>query len=338
LGLNIKPFDNVTYFLPRGKDGESNSLHRPANSKTYSYELADIYDRLELLLSDAYDPHYNLSSIIDYIYESWPLYYKQDESERQIKNWTDLYEFRGYPQEILTHKSTLWHFLGYLQMFRKSPMFIDKKKTSVYLGNEVKQIKSGDVFVIDLATISSVEEQAFVVGDIMKTIEEMYSTSNNYYYYHEDNNKSIKFDNSKNLQEKQQKDTVQRSQPKYILICTDEINRFMPASSSVKPNPVTEQIMKILIAGRSRGTILFSAQQFKSATDQRLHQSTGLHTIAKLGISELSMHNYYSMLDESTKMNIARLNKGEQVMIHPSFRHPIKITFPKASFHRSRVL
>ena len=215
-------------------------------------------------------------------------------------------------------------------------MFIDKKKTSVYLGNEIKQIKSGDVFVIDIATISSVEEQAFVVGDVMKTIEEMYSTSN--YYYNNDNNESTKFDDNRKRHEKKQKHTFRRRQPKYILICTDEINRFMPTSSSVKPNPVTEQIMKILIGGRSRGTILFSAQQFKSATDQRLHQNTGLHTIAKLGITELSTHNYYSMLDESTKMNIARLNKGEQVMIHSSFRHPIKITFPKTSFQRPRVL
>jgi hypothetical protein len=38
------------------------------------------------------------------------------------------------------------------------------------------------------------------------------------------------------------------------------------------------------------------------------------------------------MLDESTKMNIVRLNKGELVMIHSAFRHPIKIGFPKATF------
>jgi len=31
-------------------------------------------------------------------------------------------------------------------------------------------------------------------------------------------------------------------------------------------------------------------------------------------------------------MNITRLNKGELVMVHSAFRHPIKITFPKTSF------
>ena len=73
LNLKYEPFDNVTYFLPRGKDGKPNSVHVPSNSKTYSYELNDVYDRLELLFSEIYDPHYNLSSIINYIYEFWPI-------------------------------------------------------------------------------------------------------------------------------------------------------------------------------------------------------------------------------------------------------------------------
>ena len=64
LNLNLAPFNNVTYFLPRGKDGKPNSSHIPKNSKTYSYQLEDVYDKLELLFSEIYDPHYNLSSII----------------------------------------------------------------------------------------------------------------------------------------------------------------------------------------------------------------------------------------------------------------------------------
>ena len=74
LDLEVKPFNNVTYFLPRGNDGRPNSLYIPeTNSKTYSYELEDVYDRLDLLFSEIYDPHTNLSSILNYIYESWPL-------------------------------------------------------------------------------------------------------------------------------------------------------------------------------------------------------------------------------------------------------------------------
>jgi uncharacterized protein len=314
LNLEIQPFDNVRYFLPRGKDGKPNSAYVPNNYKTYSYELEDIYDRLDLLLPDAYNPEYNLSSIIDYIYESWPI--KDSNSGRRITTWTDLFEYEEYPEEIVSHKSSLLHFRGHLQRFRRSPMFTDKKVTSTYLGKEIKQIKSGDVFVIDVGMISSLDEQSFIVGDVMKSIDEMYS-SREYLGYDSNNEKNKKYE-----------------RPKYILIFVDEINRFIPKSEYLgRMNAVSEQIMRTLIAGISRGTILFSAQQFKSATDYRLHENTGLHITAKLGLSELST-DPYSMLDESTKMNIARLNKGELVMIHSAFRHPIKISFPRATFRR----
>src|ERR687890_689287 len=314
LDLEIQPFDNVRYFLPRAKDGKPNSVYVPNNYRTYSYELEDIYDRLDLLLPDAYNPEYNLSSIIDYIYESWPI--KDSNSGRTITTWTDLFEYEEYPQEIVSHKSSLLHFRGYLQRFRRSPMFTDKKVTSTYLGKEIKQIKSGDVFVVDVGMISSLDEQSFIVGDVMKSIDEMYSSRE---YLGDDSN-----------DEKNKKD----ERPKYILIFVDEINRFIPKSEYLgRMNAVSEQIMRTLIAGISRGTILFSAQQFKSATDYRLQENTGLHITAKLGLSELST-DPYSMLDESTKMNIARLNKGELVMIHSAFRHPIKISFPRAAFMR----
>ena len=203
-------------------------------------------------------------------------------------------------------------------------MFIDKKKTSTYLGNEIKNIKAGDVFVIDVATISSFEEQAFVVGDVMKSIDEMYSAR----YY------NVRDDNSNNTNTWSIKNTVKNNQKlHYILVFIDEINRFIPKSQNNNMNSVSDQIMRTVVAGRTRGTILFSAQQFKSATDYRLQENTDLHITAKLGLTELSTKPY-SMLDESTKMNIVRLNKGELVMIHSAFRHPIKIGFPKATFKK----
>jgi DNA helicase HerA-like ATPase len=201
---------------------------------------------------------------------------------------------------------------------RRSPMFIDKKVTSTYLGGEIRKIKSGQVFVIDVATISSVEEQAFVVGDVMKSIDEMYS-SNPFDSPNDGNTKGDADDTLKN-----------KEKPPYIFVFIDEINRYIPKSHFGK-SAVSEQIMRTVIAGRSRGTILFSAQQFKSATDYKLQENTGLHLTGKVGISELSTEPY-SMIDESTKNNIVRLNKGELVMIHSAFRHPIKIGFPKATF------
>jgi uncharacterized protein len=315
LDLEIEPFENVKYFLPRGKNGKPNSAYIPDKYKTYSFELKDVYDRLDLLLPDAYDPQYNLSSIIEYVYEAWPI---KDKSEKEISTWTDLFEYEDYPQNIVSHKSSLLHFRGYLQRFRKSTLFTDKKVTSTYLGNRIKKIKSGEVFVIDVGTISSLAEQSFVVGDVMKSIDEMYLTS----------------DDLDNDDENSNRSKSEKKRPKYLLIFIDEINRFVPKSHDVlRMNPVAEQIMKTVIAGGSRQTILFSAQQFKSGTDYRLQENTGLHITAKIGLSELYSRPY-SMLDKSTKNNITRLNKGELVMIHSAFRHPIKISFPKGAFKR----
>jgi hypothetical protein len=314
LDLEIEPFENVKYFLPRGKNGKPNSAYIPDKYKTYSFELKDVYDRLDLLLPDAYDPQYNLSSIIEYVYEAWPI---KDKYEKEISTWTDLFEYEDYPQNIVSHKSSLLHFRGYLQRFRKSALFTDKKVTSTYLGNRIKKIKSGEVFVIDVGTISSLAEQSFVVGDVMKSIDEMYLTSDDVDNDDENSNRS-----------------KSEKRPKYLLIFIDEINRFVPKShDGLRMNPVAEQIMKTVIAGGSRQTILFSAQQFKSGTDYRLQENTGLHITAKIGLSELYSRPY-SMLDKSTKNNITRLNKGELVMIHSAFRHPIKISFPKGAFMR----
>jgi hypothetical protein len=95
---------------------------------------------------------------------------------RRFISWTDLSSFDDYPEEIITHKSTLLKFQGMIHRFRKpATLFVDKKVTSTYLGNEIKRMRRNEVMVIDIARLSTLEEQAFVVGDVMKTIDEMYS-------------------------------------------------------------------------------------------------------------------------------------------------------------------
>lgn len=149
----------------------------------------------------------------------------------------------------------------------------------------------------------------------MKSFDEMYSSRADLDNEDDDHNRNVGESTKK--------------RPKYILIFVDEINRFVPKIHDTRiMNPVAEQIMMTVTVGGARETILFSAQQFKSATHYRFQENTGLHITAKVGLSELSTKPY-SMLDESTKNNIARLNKGGLVMVHSAFRHPIKISFPK---------
>lgn len=40
----------------------------------------------------------------------------------------------------------------------------------------MKKIKADDVFVIDIAMIPTLEEQSLVIGDVMKNIDELFSS------------------------------------------------------------------------------------------------------------------------------------------------------------------
>ena len=361
LDLELAPFRNVKYFLPRGRNGTPNSSYVPEkNAITYSYELGDVYDKLDLLFSSDFmvDPRHNISSILNYIYETWPTLGDNlgPNNHRPNMNWTDLSRFNDYPEEIITHKSTLLKFQGMIQRFRKpATLFVDKKVTSTYLGNEIRKMKKNEVIVIDIAMLSTVEEQAFVVGDVMKTIDEMYSVGGISPQFESESkiDKEDQHQDQKNLVDKHE--LVEK--PKYVVILLDEINRFLPqrvasgngggsvgsssiqgtavggGSSSSSRSTVGEELFKTLITGKSRRCILFSAQQFKSQIDPGINENTGLHVLAKLGMSELSA-SPYSMIDDVTKSVVSKLHKGEFILVHSAFRHPIKITIPKPMFKK----
>jgi hypothetical protein len=327
LELKLQAFKNVTYFLPRGTDGMPNSLHIPKYFKTYSFELSDIYDRLDLLFSGSLDLT-GILSITDYIHEDWPI---KDNSGRAVSNWTDLTKFDRYPKYVTYNRTLLQDFISHIQRFRKSPLFVDKKRKSIYLGDEIKKIKANEIFVIDVSAIPSVEEQAFVIGDVFKSINELYSIGAPNRMTQVESYLSV----SESKNERRANPDTRFEIPKYMVIFLDEINRFIPKSQQMsRLNPVADQIMRFVIEGRSRCNILLSAQQFKSETDFRLQENIGLHVIGKLGITELLAGPYYSMIDEQVKRNIARLEKGEMIMVHPAFRYPVKVWFPDSSYQR----
>jgi uncharacterized protein len=234
----------------------------------------------------------------------------------------------------------LQDFISHIHRIRKSPLFVDKKSKSTYLGDEIKKIKPNEVFVIDVSAISSVEEQAFVIGDVFKSVNELYSIGSpnrNMSQGHTSlAGSKLNKTNNANEQNTQEFSPKRRNEiPKYLVVFLDEINRFIPKSNlTSRLNPVADQIMRFVIEGRSRCNILLSAQQFKSETDIRFQENIGLHVIGKLGRSELLADPYYSMIEERVKKNIARLERGEMIIIHPAFRHPVKVWFPGSSYKR----
>ena len=308
LGIECKPFENVEYFLPRGRADQPTSDRPPSEYKLYAYTLSDVYDRFDLLFADVDDQYHTLDTYNTRIRNDWDHGQLIIEAESQrnypggrqvVRTWTDL---RDAPNELLQHAYDLNpvtppRIQRELTRLTSSDLFVGNRATNcVYLGQKIKEIRSGKIFVIDITNVHS-RTQPFVVGDVMRSIDELY------------------------------RDPSATERPKLILF-VDELNTIAPAGST---SAITEQLVEVARKGRSRGTILFGAEQFKSDIHDQIVGNCGTHVIGRTGSAEIR-RTAYSFLDETAKQNIMNLARGEMVLSTPNWRSPIKIVFPRPTY------
>lgn len=313
LGLECKPFrsENVEYFLPRGTGDQPDSDRPPEEYRLYAYALSDVYDRFDLLFADVEDPYHTVDTYNSKVRDDWNQgrgeiviaagaagYFRGGHSV--VRTWTDL---RDVDRQLLQHAFNLHavtppRIKRELTRLTSSPLFVNNRQEDwVYLGEKIKEIESGKVFVIDIANVHS-RTQPFVVGDVMRSIDELY------------------------------RDPSIENRPSKIILFIDELNTVAPAGST---SAITEQIVEIARKGRSRGTILFGAEQFKSDIHDQIAGNCGTHAIGRTGSAEIRRRPY-SFLDENAKQNIMNLTKGEIVLSTPTWRSPIKIGFPRPTY------
>ena len=314
-----KDIRGVRYFLPRGFRGQPNSAYTPPEGyyNIYAYALSDVRNRLDLLFHGVPDPYLTMRGIIDFIMEKFDqLKFKDDvrdpltgevirKAGSRVTTWEDLRLFEEYPSDVVRQRRTGWRFIGLLRQFTTSDLFVNQRsQKEVYLGEEVKRIKAGEIYVIDIAKITDEREQAFIIGDVMRALDEMYG-------------------------ERESKDIPQK-----IIILIDELNRYAPRTGfSGEISPVTEQIREIARTGRSRGTILFTAEQFKSSVDSQIIENSAMQVVGRSGSAELNS-GVYRFLDDEIRDIATRLKQGELIISHPTFRKSIKIRFPKPYYKR----
>ena len=311
LGLDVTPFKNVTYFLPRGEKGEPDSDEPPRNYKLYAYALQDVYDSLDLLFAEVPDPQFTIDAFVRYVRDNWQHgrvvfegEYKNRTYRREVKTWEEL---RNVPDDVLgvsiygfpTH-STPPRIKRELRRLTSYSIFVNNRSSNeVYLGEAVRNnIKAGHISVIDIYRVPSIN-WPFIIGDVMRNIEQLY------------------------------RETELKELP-HLLIFIDELNTFAPAGER-EPNPVTEQIIEIARKGRARRTALFGAQQFKSEVHRQVWGNCTLHVIGRTGSAELRTAPY-GELDEYTKNQILNLRQGEVVLSFKVWRYPIKVIFPRPPY------
>lgn len=314
MGLEPKPFENVSYLLPRGPSHEPNSYQPiPEKYSMYAYDLPGTVDKLDLLFSNVPDS----SGTIEGIYAEIAAGIQGNESEfSSIQSWKQLLEFLRLKMQDkarwrgLFAGSSLGMFRRHLRravQTRQTGIFVDSRSSNEkLLRNVLINIKGGKTYVIDIAKLAD-DEQTLVFGDILRTIY------------------SVK---AEDLEERTEESDV----PGKIIIFVDELNKYAPTGSG---SPITQQVLDVAERGRSLGVILISAQQFMSAVHPRVTGNSATKIIGRTGSSEVNAPDY-RFLDQDIRGAVTRLTKGELLISHAIYRQPVKIVFPMPAYKQEQ--
>lgn len=319
LGLIPKPFSNVRYLLPHGKDtpatGRPNSFRLPErNWFIYAYSLQDTYNKLDLLLSNIPDPWDTVGALIGEITQglSDPKTGQWGPSGKWkgVQDWQTLLNGEplvkdGQAQQVgdvrAQSVARFRRLLRRIVQTRQTGIFISQRPKHVKnLSEEIAKIRGGETIVVDIARLAD-DEQTLVFGDILRTIYNLYA----------------------------EEGSEREDLPEKVIIFVDELNKYAPERE--KESPILEQVLDIAERGRSLGVVLFGAEQFMSAVHERVAGNSSTLVLGRSGSAELSSP-VYRFLDPAIKANISRLQKGELILSHATFRQPVKISFPKPAY------
>ncbi len=322
LGLQPKPFDNVRYLLPWGKDTQTTGLPNcfgepPDQFQTYAYALEDVIGNratpgpgLELLIRVP-DPWDTLGALIGEINQgcinSEPIW-------KDVRTWDNLLNGnplmdRGIPQKVgQVAASSVGRFVRILRRVtknRQSGVFVEQRaaRRAVNLGEEIRKIQGGQTMVVDIAKLQD-EERGLVFGQIIQQVYGMYAEAT--------------IDERGDL-------------PKKVIIFVDELNKYAPAKRGGDESSIVEYVLDIAARGRSLGVVLISAEQFMSEVHGQVIGNCSTKVIGRSDSSELS-DAAYRFIGQDVKAHLTRLDKGELLLSHPIYRQPVKIEFPRPAY------
>ncbi len=308
MGLTPKPFERVRYFIPfaqstyLSRDDVENYISARLLKK-FKYTYADDRESIEMLFADIDDPNQTMESIISKIIDD------SDPEFGSISSWDG---FLGKLGEMSQKSSGKGGNEISVLSWRKFKRIINKtiKNDSMFanrcdgnsecrLASELKSIAPNDVFVIDIAKLSS-DKQAFVFGDAVKTI---YNLKLGEY------------------------DDEGVEPPSKIVIFIDELNKYA-SKDTPRSSPILQVILDVTERGRSMGVILFGAEQFRSNIHARVTGNCATHAYGRTNSIETAAADYRN-LPQTYKNMLTRLEQGEYLIQNPIFRSLLKIRFPK---------
>jgi len=112
----------------------------------------------------------------------------------------------------------------------------------------------------------------------------------------------------------------------HLVVFVDELNKYAPGDGP--ETYVRKMLLDIAERGRYLGLVLFSAQQFRSQVHRRVVGNSATAIYGRMDPDELATPGY-AVLGSATRTKLATLDKGQLMVRHPHFAHPVFVRFPR---------
>ncbi|MDO8502831.1 MAG: hypothetical protein Q7S20_13420 [Gemmatimonadaceae bacterium] len=310
MGVEPRPFDNVTYFAPYTAKGftlntlRSNEalLH---NVKPLTWGLREVLQYAEVLLNKD-DIDAKADALIDFITERVVDRKMEKEGplsrDHTVQSFADLEAwFRDLLQGMERANAESWrtHHVATIRKVRNRLTNISTRCAGLVTDTgDVSDLPFGSfedraVYVVDVASLEE-DAQDLIFARIVSRLRE----------HLERRDLGVK----------------------HLIVFVDELNKYAPGDG--QDTYVRKMLLDISERGRYLGLVLFSAQQFRSQVHRRVVGNSGTALYGRMDSDELAAP-VYSVLSPSIRTKLATLEKGQLMVRHPHFTQPIFVRFPR---------
>ena len=310
LGLAPEPFTQVRYFAPFKADGVNLNTLRSHEALASRVEplvwgLREVLDYAEVLLNKD-DVDAKADALIDFLAERVVGREFEDPSLTRkffVKSFADLDEFFRAIFQVLEDRSSseVWrtHHVATIRKIRNRLSNIStRSKGLVTDDGEVNDLPWGcfedrGLYVVDVAGLDPLA-QDLAFARIVSTLRE----------HLERRDLGVE----------------------HVVVFVDELNKYAPVDGP--DTYVRKMLIDLSERGRYLGLVLFSAQQFRSQVQRRVVGNAGTTILGRMDGDELALPAY-ATLSPATRARVAALPKGELLIRHPHFTHPVFVRFPR---------
>jgi len=294
--IKYQPFQNVEYFYP--------VCDNTPKVNKYSFPYKTCLDRqnLDLIFAGEDDNTRTLDSIVQLLQSgaenvkdigSWDKLKDKLKHFETTKDGEESKDENGIKNVSFTKARRIVETVA-----TTDSIFVDNTDSFDIL-NEIAKIEVGQVAVIDIHSLRFCE-QAFVIGSVQRELTKVIKN---------------------NLSKQASNDSPQK-----VVIFVDELNKFAPTTNG-REVVIKKILQEIAERGRTEGTILFSAEQFRSAVDPRITGNCSTFLMGKTNSAELA-NSCFQNIAQECKTLLTHLKPGESLLFSPEINSYVKVKFP----------